>query len=49
VLARLFIVLFVEAPDQLLEHGAHAVVVEAGVLHGAVSVEDRIGAQVDVG
>ena len=29
VLSRLFVVLFVEAPEQLLEHGSHRVVVEA--------------------
>jgi hypothetical protein len=33
VLARFFVVLLVEAAHQLLEHRAHAVVVEAGVLH----------------
>ena len=48
VLARLLVVLLVEAPDQLLEHRAHAVVVEAGVLHRAVAVQHGVGAQVDV-
>jgi hypothetical protein len=49
VLARLLVVLLVEAPDQLLEHRAHAVVVEARMLDRAVSVQDRVRAQVDVG
>ncbi len=48
VLAGLLVVLLVEAPHQLLEDGTHAVVVQAGVLHGAVAVENRLGAQVDV-
>ena len=49
VLARLFVVLLVEAPDQLLEDRAHAVVVEAGMPDRAVGVHHRIRAQVDVG
>ena len=49
VLARLLVVLLVEAPDQLLEDRAHAVVVEAGMPDGAVGVLDRGGAEVDVG
>jgi hypothetical protein len=49
VLARLFVVLLVEAPHELLEHGAHAVVVEALVLHATVPVRHRLGAEVDVG
>ena len=38
VLARLFVVLFVEAAHQLLEDGAHSVIVEAGVLDRPVAV-----------
>ena len=49
VLARLLVVLLVEAADQLLEDRAHAVVVEAGMPDRAVGVLDRGGAQVDVG
>ena len=49
VLAGLLVVLLVEAPNELLEHRPHAVVVEPGVLHRAVAVQDRVGAQVDVG
>ena len=49
VLARLLVVLLVEAPDQFLEDRAHPVVVEAGMSDGAVGVLDRGGAQVDVG
>ena len=49
VLARLLVVLLVEAAHQLLEDRAHAVVVEAGMLDRAVGVAHRIGAQVDVG
>ena len=49
VLAGLFVVLLVEAPHQLFEDGAHAVVVEAGTPHRAVSVQNRRRAQVDVG
>jgi hypothetical protein len=49
VLAGLLVVLLVEAPYQLLEDRAHAVVVEAGVLHRSVAVEEhRARAQVDV-
>jgi len=48
VLAGLFVVLLVEAADQLLEDRAHAVVVETGLLHRAIAVQDRFGAQVDV-
>jgi hypothetical protein len=47
VLAGLFVVLLVEAADQLLEHRAHGVVVEAGVLDRAVAVQDRVRAEVD--
>ena len=49
VLARLLVVLLVEAPDQLLEDRAHAVVVEAGVPDRAVGYVHRDRAQVDVG
>ena len=49
VFARLLVVLLVEAPDQLLEDRAHAVVVEAGVPDRAVGVVHRSWAQVDVG
>ena len=49
VLARLLVVLLVEAPDQLLEDRAHAVVVEAGVPDRAVGAVHRGRAQVDVG
>ena len=49
VLAGLLVVLLVEAADQLLEDRAHGVVVEAGMLDRAVAVQDRVGAEVDVG
>ena len=49
VLARLLVVLLVEAADQLLEDRAHAVVVEAGVPHRAVGVLHRGRAEIDVG
>ena len=49
VLARLLVVLLVEAAHQFLEDRAHAVVVEAGMLYRAVGVAHRIGAQIDVG
>ena len=49
VLARLLVVLLVEATDQLLEDRAHAVVVEAGMPDRAVGVLHRDGAEVDVG
>jgi len=48
VLARLFVVLLVEAPDQLFENRAHRVVVETRVLHRAVAVQNGIRAEVDV-
>jgi hypothetical protein len=48
VLARFLVVLLVEAADQLLEHGAHGVIVEAGMLDRAIAVLRRIRAQVDV-
>ena len=49
VLAGLLVVLLVEAPDQLLEDGAHAVVVEPGMPDRAVGVDHRSRTQVDVG
>ena len=49
VFAGLLVVLLVEAPYQLFEDRAHAVVVEAGVSDRAVGVQDRGRAQVDVG
>ena len=49
VLARLLVVLLVEAAHQLLEDRAHAVIVEPGMLHRAVAVAHRIGAQVEFG
>jgi len=48
VLTRLFVVLFVEAADELLEDRPNAVVIQAGVLFGAIPIEDRVRAQVDV-
>ena len=49
VLAGLLVVLLVEAPDQLLEDRAHAVVVEPGMPDRAVGVDHRIRTQVDFG
>ena len=49
VLAGLLVVLLVEAADQLLEDGAHAVVVEARLPDRAVAVQHRVRAEVDVG
>ena len=49
VLARLLVVLLVEAAHQLLKDGAHGVVVQAGVLDRAVAVQHRLGAEVDGG
>ena len=48
MLARLFVVLLVEAPDQLFENCPYRVVVEARVLHRAVAVQNGIRAEVDV-
>ena len=48
VLARLLVVLLVEAAYQFLEDRAHAVVVEPGMLDRAVSVPHRGRAQIDV-
>ena len=48
VLAGLFVVLLVEPAHELLEHRAHAVVVESWMAYRAVGVHHRIGAQVDV-
>ena len=47
VLPGFLIVLLVEAPDELFEDRAHAVVVQAVQTHGAVSVQDGLGAEVD--
>ena len=47
VLAGLFVVLLVEAPDELLEDRAHPVVVETFQAHGAVPVQDGPGAEID--
>ena len=49
VFAGFFVVFLVEPSHQLLKDRAHAVIVEAGVLDGAVGILHRIGAQVDVG
>jgi hypothetical protein len=49
VLARLFVVLFVEAADQLLEHGAHAVVVQRRQLDAAIRVLHGQRREVDLG
>src|SRR5213594_2876053 len=48
VLAGLLIVLFVETPDQLLEDGPHAVIVEAVMIDRAVSVLHGIRSEIDV-
>ena len=42
MLARLLVVLLVEAPDQLLEDRPHAVVVEPGMPDRAVGVQDGV-------
>ena len=47
VFAGLFVVFLAEAPNQLLEDGTHAVVVEPGQAHAAVSVGYGTGAEVD--
>ena len=47
--AGFLVVFLVELADQFLEDRAHGVVVHAGMLHGAVGVEDRIGAEIDFG
>ena len=47
VLPGLLVVLLVEAPDQLLEDRAHAVVVQARQTHRAVPVQHGPGAEVD--
>ena len=49
VLARLLVVLLVEAAHQLLENRPHRVVVEARELYRAVRVPDRVGAEIDRG
>ena len=47
VFARLLVVLLVEPPDELLEDGAHRVVVEPFEPDGAVPVHDGPGTEVD--
>ena len=49
MLTRFLVVLFVEAPHQFFEDGAHAVIVEAGVFDSAVTAQHRVRAQIDVG
>ena len=49
VFTGLLVVILVEAADQLLEDGAHGVVVEAGVAEGAVGVANGLGGEVDLG
>ena len=49
VLAGLLVVFLVELADQFLEDRAHGVVVHAGMFHGAVGIEDGIGAEIDFG
>ena len=46
---RFLIVFFVEAADQLLEHGAHAVVVQRGQLNAAVGILHRQRREIDLG
>ena len=41
VFASLFVVLFVESPDEFLEHGPHAVIVERRELDAPVGILDR--------
>ena len=47
VLAGFLVVLLVEAANEFFEDGAHAVVVQAFQSHGAVSVQDGSGTEVD--
>ena len=47
MLAGLFVVFFVEAPNQFLEDRPHRVVVETRMLDAAITVENRIGAKID--
>lgn len=49
MLTGLFVVLFVEAPNQLLEDGAHGVVVECRQQLIAVPIQHRLGTEVDAG
>ena len=49
VLAGFFVVFLVEAAHQLLEDGAHGVVIEARQAHAAVAAQDGLRAQVDRG
>ena len=48
VLAGLFVVFLVEAPHQFLEDRPHRMVVESGMLDAAITVENRIGAKIDI-
>lgn len=48
VLARLFVVVFVETADQLLEHRAHAVVVQRRQLDAAVGILHRQRRKIDL-
>ena len=48
VLARLLVVLLVEAPHQFLENRPHPVVVKTRLLDRAVVVQHRLGTQIDV-
>lgn len=45
----LFVVFLVEAADQLLEHRAHAVVVQCGQLDPAIRVLNRQRGKIDLG
>ena len=47
VLARLLVVLLVEAADQFLEDRAHRMVVEARMLHRTIAVQHRLRAEID--
>ena len=49
MLAGLLVVLLVEFADQFLEDRPHGVVVHPGVLHRAVTIQDGIGAEIDLG
>ena len=48
MLASLLVVILVEAAHQVLEDGPHGVVVQPGVPHRVVGVQDRFGAEVDL-
>ena len=49
VLAGLLVVVLVEAAHQVLEYGSHGVIVQSGVPHRAVGVQDRFGTEVYLG